>query len=140
MSFSQLSASTGICQSGLSCVNTEGLHSVCHTLHITRAQAHTNSVSPAVTWPDSLIWESWFLLLGPHHPPAPLCVPALFFPYLYFPCGDVRAGSELRRCETDDGEDKRGLCAGPLEGGWVMEVTVVTRGTTTDGECEIMLG
>lgn len=40
---------------------------------------------------------------------SPLCVPALFFPYLYFPCGDAQAGSEQRRCETDDGEDKRGF-------------------------------
>lgn len=44
---------------------------------------------------------------------SPLCVRALFFPYLYFPCGDVHVGSELRRCETDDGGDKGGLCEGP---------------------------
>lgn len=60
---------------------------------MSHVQTHTNSVFPGVTQPDCLIWESWFHLQGPHHPPAPLCVQALFFPYLYFPCGDVNAGS-----------------------------------------------
>lgn len=65
-----------------------------------------------------------------------LCVPALFFPLvLYFPCGDLNVWSELRRSETDDGGDKRGLCGRPPPcrkggaGGWTM-----------DGDYEIMLG
>ncbi len=40
MSFGQLSVSTGISQSVHSCMNREGLHSVCHTLGITHANSH----------------------------------------------------------------------------------------------------
>lgn len=34
-------------------MNTEGPHSVCHTLFVTHISSHTHSVAPGVTWPDS---------------------------------------------------------------------------------------
>lgn len=79
-----------------------GLHSVCHTLCV--------SWSHMARLPDlgKLVSSS-----GTSSSSGPLCVPALFFPYLYFPRGDIYTGSELRRCGTDDGKDKRDLCEGP---------------------------
>lgn len=93
-------------------MNTDGLHSVSHTLCVTRAgsQKLFGSWRHMARLPDlgKLVSSS-----GTSSSSSSLSVPALFSPDLYFPYGDVHVGSELRRCETDDGGDKRGLCEGP---------------------------
>lgn len=66
-------------------MNTVELHSVCHAICITQlTQTHLLASRGQTPWPGKAS--------GTSSSSSPLCVPVLFFPYLYYPSGDVNAG------------------------------------------------
>lgn len=91
-------------------MNTERVLSGCHTLRV--ICAHSQKLC------DSWRQMAWLPDLGTMLPssgtsPRTLCPSSAIPLSLYFPCGEAHAQPKLRRRETDDGGDKRGLCEGP---------------------------
>lgn len=88
-------------------MNTERVHSVCHTLCI--ISAHSQKL--CASW----LQTAWLpdlgtMLSSSGTSASTVRARAWPFPYSYFPCGEAHAQPKLRRHETDDGGDKRGLC------------------------------
>lgn len=91
-------------------MNTERVHSGRHTLCV--ICAHSQKLC------DSWRPMAWLPDLGTMLPSSgtsasTLCPSSAVHLILYFPCGEAHAQLKLRRHETDDGRDKRGLCEGP---------------------------
>lgn len=91
-------------------MTTERVHSGCHTLCV--ICAHSQKLC------DFWRQMAWLPDLGTMLPSSgtsasTLCPSSAIPLILYFPCGEAHAQPKLRRHETDDSGDKRGLCEGP---------------------------